>query len=320
MLEAMAETKVETKAATVNETAAATTSTTTSTTISVTTSATTGCAALADLHTHTTASDGSECRAEVARKAAEQGITHLAFTDHDMLVKSERCQDAAARHGVIGIRGIEISAWDPIGGRKAHILGYGFADKDASAIEQLCAPIRAARHTSALVQMERLESYGYVLDRTLISQLTDDSACIFKQHLMAALTSASFESSEYQKLYRQLFKGEGICAQEHISYPDAREAVAAIRQAGGLAVLAHPGEFDNYAFVSYLVDVGLAGIEKYHPRHTRRDEEKVEQLAGAYSLIRTGGSDYHGSFGAPASPGAHCIALYPKTLTQLLRT
>jgi predicted metal-dependent phosphoesterase TrpH len=266
---------------------------------------------LADLHTHTTFSDGSDSSAEVARQAARRGVTYLAFTDHDRLVESERCRDAAARYGIVGIRGIEISAWDPIGGRKAHILGYGFAGEDAPAIEQLCAPIRAARNASSLTQMERLESCGYRIDHAAVARSAGEGACIFKQHIMAALTSASFGSDEYQGLYRLIFKGEGICANDGIDYPDAREAVKSICQSGGIAVLAHPGEFDNYAFVSYLVDVGLAGIEKYHPRHNRRDWEKVEQLAQAYGLIRTGGSDYHGRFGAPADPGLHHITLSP---------
>jgi predicted metal-dependent phosphoesterase TrpH len=265
--------------------------------------------ALADLHTHTTFSDGSDCFAEVARRAAERGITHLAFTDHDTLVKSEQCRDEAARYGVVGIRGIEISAWDPIGGRRAHILGYGFANEDALAVEQLCGPIRAARNTNSLAQMEKLERCGYRLNRALVTRLANDGACVFKQHIMAALTPAPFKSDEYQGLYRRIFKGDGICARDLIDYPDAREAVEAIRQSGGIAVLAHPGEFDNYAFIPALVDAGLVGIERNHPRHSYHDQAKVDQLARTYGLIRTGGSDYHGGFGAPAHPGVRSTPL-----------
>jgi predicted metal-dependent phosphoesterase TrpH len=265
--------------------------------------------ALADLHVHTTFSDGSESPAEVARKAAARGVTHLAFTDHDTLAGGDRCREAAARHGLIGIRGIEISAWDPVGGRRAHILGYGFADEDAQAIEQLCAPVRAARNASSLAQTEALEGAGWPLDRALVARLARVGGCVFKQHLMAALTQAPFRSGEYQGLYRRLFKGEGPCARDRIAYPDAREAVQAICRSGGVAVLAHPGEFDNYALVPSLVEAGLAGIEKHHPRHSRKDRERVEQLARAHGLIRTGGSDYHGRFGAPTAPGIHHIAL-----------
>jgi predicted metal-dependent phosphoesterase TrpH len=264
---------------------------------------------LADLHTHTTLSDGSDSFAEVAHRASLWGVSYVAFTNHDTLVASALCRDAAAPYGVVGIPGIEISAWDPIDESKAHILGYGFTSEKASAIEQLCAPIRAARHEASLAQMAKLEGCGYELDSALVARLASDSGCIFKQHIMAALTVAPFESDEYQNLYRRLFKGEGICAGDGIGYPDAREAVEAIRQSGGIAVLAHPGEFDNYAFVSYLVDVGLTGIEKYHPRHNSRDWEKVDQLAHAYGLVCTGGSDYHGGFGSPASPGAHHVML-----------
>jgi predicted metal-dependent phosphoesterase TrpH len=267
--------------------------------------------ALADLHVHSTFSDGADNFTELARQAAKLNITHLAFTDHDTLAGSERGREAAAQHGVVGLAGIEISGWDPIGGRKAHILGYGFVNGNAPIIEQLCAPIRAARHENSLAQIEKLERAGYTLSRSHINRLARDSGCIFKQHIMAALTAAPFTSDEYQALYRRLFKGQGICAHDTVDYPDAREAVEAIRQSGGIAVLAHPGEFDNYSFVSYLVDVGLAGIEKYHPRHSRRDWEKVDQLTCAYGLFCTGGSDYHGAFGAPATPGAQHITLPP---------
>jgi predicted metal-dependent phosphoesterase TrpH len=267
----------------------------------------------ADLHVHSTFSDGSEDPARLARQAAARGITHLAFTDHDTLAGVEGACEQAARHGIVGIPGIEISGWDPIGGRKAHILGYGLINGNAPIIEQLCAPIRAARHKNSPAQMERLESSGYTLDRGFIKRLTRDGGCVFKQHIMAALTTAPFTSDEYQALYVRLFKQDGICAHDAVDYPDAREAVEAIRQSGGIAVLAHPGEFDNYAFVSYLVEVGLAGIEKYHPRHSRRDWEKVDQLTHAYGLLRTGGSDYHGSFGAPAHPGVQHVILRADT-------
>lgn len=98
-----------------------------------------------------------------------------------------------------------------------------------------------------------------------------------------------------------LFKGGGI-AQRDIEYVDMRDAVAAIAADGGLPVLAHPGQFDNYEALPALVDAGLAGIEKYHPDHDYRDTQLCEELAARYSLFCTGGSDYHGRFGKVPVP------------------
>lgn len=268
----------------------------------------------ADLHVHTTFSDGSDTPLRVAARAARRNLTHIAFTDHDTLAHVYEGLGAAAQQGLCGIIGIEISAWDVLANTKAHILGYGFPGDPShfmarvAPIEQLCSPTRLARNEVSLWQLEQLVKAGYKIDRALVKHLTTTAGCVYKQHLMAALTTAPFQSDEYQTLYRSLFKGDGICVRD-ITYPDARDAVAAIVQSGGIAILAHPGEFDNYQLVSHLVEAGLTGIEKYHPRHSKRDWEKVDQLAQTYGLVRTGGSDYHGSYGAPQAPGVHRTVL-----------
>ena len=119
---------------------------------------------------------------------------------------------------------------------------------------------------------------------------------------MAAISDAQYGSDQYSKIYRSLFKGGGICDRD-IKYPCARDAVQAIKEDGGLAVLAHPGQFDNYNLLPLLVAVGLDGIEKYHPDHSRKDYRIVDLLAKKYHLLQTGGSDYHGRFGSSPYPG-----------------
>ncbi|MDR1183475.1 MAG: PHP domain-containing protein, partial [Coriobacteriales bacterium] len=133
---------------------------------------------------------------------------------------------------------------------------------------------------------------------------------LYKQHVMAALTEHPYGSDVYAELYHRLFKQGGICARD-IPYVDAREAVEAVRQDGGIAVLAHPGQQGVYDLVPSLVDAGLEGIEKYHPAHNEGDWRRVDQLAQAFDLIRTGGSDYHGAYGVKVSPGRHRMAGKP---------
>ena len=121
---------------------------------------------------------------------------------------------------------------------------------------------------------------------------------------MAALTDADFSSAEYQFLYKTLFKGGGI-AQRDIEYVDMCDAVAAIAADGGLPVLAHPGQFDNYEALPALVDAGLVGIEKYHPDHDYRDT----QLCGRVG--RTLQPVLHGWFRLPRTLWQGAVSWLP---------
>ncbi|MDR1184886.1 MAG: PHP domain-containing protein [Coriobacteriales bacterium] len=266
----------------------------------------------ADLHVHTTVSDGSEDFEQVLRAARGLGLTHVAFTNHDTLVGIPFAKNLQARFGVTVIGGIEISGWDAQARRKVHVLGYGFDTEDAPAIRGLCEPLLERRRANTLWQMEQLEQHGFALDRRAVAEFARDSTSLYKQHIMATLTARPYGSDEYGALYRQLFGQGGICERD-ISYVDAREAVWAIKQDGGIAVLAHPGQQDVYDLVASLVDAGLEGIEKYHPAHSKRDWQRVDELASTYGLIRTGGSDYHGAYGTPVRLGQHRMPARPDT-------
>jgi predicted metal-dependent phosphoesterase TrpH len=264
----------------------------------------------ADLHVHTTISDGSDSFEQVLRAARDLGLTHVAFTNHDTLVGIPAAKSLEARFGVAVIGGIEISAWDATAQRKVHILGYGFATGDAPAIRDLCEPLLERRRANTLWQIEQLERHGFAPDRAAIAALAQGSTSLYKQHVMATLPTQPFGSDAYTALYRRLFQLGGICARD-IPYVDAREAVWAIKQDGGVAVLAHPGQQGVYDLVGTLVDAGLEGIEKYHPSHGKRDWQRVDELALLWGLIRTGGSDYHGAYGEPVRLGQHRIAARP---------
>ena len=256
----------------------------------------------ADLHIHTTVSDGSEDFEQVLRQASKLGLTHVAFTNHDTLAGLSEAFRLQARFGLQVIGGIEISAWHQASERKVHILGYGFTSERAPAIAELCEPLLQRRRANTLWQLEQLERQGFKPNRQAIARLAAQSTSLYKQHLMAVLTTSPYGSREYRELYRHLFAAGGICAQD-IVYVDARDAVCAIREAGGVAVLAHPGQQGVYDLVPMLVDAGLAGIEKYHPAHKQRDWQLAQELALSHGLFCTGGSDYHGAYGETVCPG-----------------
>lgn len=259
----------------------------------------------ADLHAHSTVSDGSYTFAELLDQAKEQGLSHIAFTNHDTthgLAEAARLADGS---GVRAIGGIEISAYDFERGRKVHVLGLGLSE-DAPAIAALCTPTLEKRDANTRWQLEQIIRAGYDVDMEAFERLSSASTCAYKQHVMAALIDEPYGTPAYKALYNALFKGGGI-ADRDIEYVDARDAVRAIVEDGGLPVLAHPGQMDSWDFVPELVSCGLAGIEKYHHDHTAADEAHAQELAHRFGLFVTGGSDYHGVFGKPKHLGERWI-------------
>lgn len=250
---------------------------------------------VADLHVHTTISDGSYTFSEVLGQACERGLGCVAFTNHDTTRGLAEAAAEGERVGVRVIGGIEVSAYDFARGRKVHVLGLGMRE-GARATEELCASTLERRDALSRWQLDRLLEEGFDVDVPRALSLAEASRCLYKQHIMAALTQAPFTSFAYQDLYYQLFKGEGVCARD-ITYVDARDAVRAIVEDGGLAVLAHPGQLDSYDIVPELVACGLGGIEQRHPDHTPADVERCAELASRFRLLATGGSDFHGLFG-----------------------
>lgn len=245
----------------------------------------------ADLHVHSSLSDGSQTREEIIREAAKKGITHLAFTEHDMLEYIEEALLLGKKYDVCIIPGLEISAFDKSSGHKVHILGYGCKDREA--IRRFCAPTLEQRQENCLKQIRVLKKLGYYITPEKVMEYADKT--IYKQHILKYLLDTRQSEAMFGKVYREIFKNGGPCDFD-ISYVDARDAVEAVKQAGGVPVLAHPGQQDNYYLVKELASRGLMGIEYSHPSHNAIDRERVRALACKCKLICTGGSDYHGAY------------------------
>lgn len=250
---------------------------------------------IADLHVHSNYSDGSNTVEEIMEIASERGISLIGLVDHDTVQGIEHARQAGDQRGIAVIPAIEISAYDFTRNRKVHILGYGF-QKEAKHIQQLCEPLLQRRHANSLWQIEQLQANGYEITCEEVVKHAFPGGIIYKQHIMACLTTAHFTTPAYKQLYKTLFKGDGICAGD-IEYVDAIEAVRAIKEDGGLAVLAHPGQLNSFDLIPKLVQYGLDGIERNHFDHSEEDMKKVEAYAKEFSLFLTGGSDFHGDFG-----------------------
>jgi predicted metal-dependent phosphoesterase TrpH len=255
----------------------------------------------ADLHVHTTYSDGSTSVEETLKIAVERGLSHISIVDHDTVRGTQLAKEIGSQVGITVIPGIEISAYDFTRQRKVHILGYMY-DEEAAHIQQLCQPLLERRHKNSIWQAQQLIDHGHTLSLDRLDDECKTSQVLYKQHIMAAITNLPFTDPAYRSKYKELFKNNGICARD-ISYVDAIDAVKAIKADNGIAVLAHPGQLNSFELIPQLVEAGLDGIELNHMDHSEEDKRKVQEYADTYRLGLTGGSDFHGVFGAPIGIG-----------------
>lgn len=247
--------------------------------------------AKADLHIHTSVSDCSNTVEEVLELAVAQGITHLAFSDHDTTERAFEHVKMAEACGIHAVVAVEMSAMHRKSGKKVHILGYGY--KDGSIIEKIGQKTLEKRNENCLKQIEILTNLGYRMDIAEIKKIA--GGCIYKQHILDYLVKTGQSEALFGKIYSTIFKNKGPCDFD-IQYPEAADAVEAISKAGGTAVLAHPGQQDNFEILPELIEAGLKGVERNHPANSQTVREKVDELCEKYGLFYTGGSDYHGRY------------------------
>jgi phosphoribosyl 1,2-cyclic phosphate 1,2-diphosphodiesterase len=259
-----------------------------------------------DLHTHSTFSDGSQTPEQIVAEACGLGLARIAITDHDSLRQLSRVRRVARDAAIPVLAGTEVSCMDHRTGRKIHILAFGLeATRDSSGpLERIVDETLAARTANTLWQAWRIIRARVEFDRWGLSmeellRASRESTGVYKQHVMWALTELDYNDARYQACYRRLFKNGGI-AQRDIDYPEATEAVRAVREQGGVPVLAHPQQMNSWESVPDLLRAGLMGIEAYHPDNDEAATARVFELVREHGLIATGGSDYHGRNGAPA--------------------
>ena len=253
-----------------------------------------------DLHVHSNFSDGKDSVKKVLDLAKKRNVEMLSFVDHDTNLTYNEALSYAEELGIDLIPGIEISAYDFKRKRKVHILGYNY-DLDAPNIKKLTEPLQTRRHQHSLEQIKKIEDYGIDVDLDEVKKTVGPAGVIYKQHIMHAICDEHYTCPKYTTKYRTLFKNSGPASGD-IEYIDYVEALKAVRQDNGYAVIAHPGQLHSYELINDNHEL-IDGIEKYHPDHGLEDYEKVDALCRKYDLFITGGSDYHGDFGAAVDIG-----------------
>jgi hypothetical protein len=252
---------------------------------------------IGDLHVHTNRSDGSYSPKEAVLMAKERGLDYIGIVDHDTAEGLEEAAALGLRLGVLVVPGIEISAYDYKRGRKAHILGYRYSSPAVN-IKKLCDPMLKARDAMTKKHIAAMAAAGYPVTIEEVVEAARGARVLYKQHIMAVLVRKGIAERIYGPPYGELFHKGGLCSEE-IAYADAFDALRAIHEDGGVAVLAHPGQLDSWELLDELLAAGLDGVELYHESHSLVDHGKILVLAKIWpALALTGGSDDHGSLGS----------------------
>lgn len=249
----------------------------------------------ADLHCHTKLTDGSVGIEDLIVIAQKSGIDTIAITDHDCLAGTVRGQVIGKRYGINVIPGVEISAFDSEAGKRVHILSY-LADKP-DRLEGICKRTSVARKRAGQIMMLKVAARFPVSNDFIIGHASG-STNLFKQHIMHALIDAGYTNEIYGDLYNALFEPDSATnLLAPIKYPEVKEVIDEIHGAGGIAVLAHPYKYDNVPELEKYIELGLDGVEVWHPSANEENIEEISKLCKKHKLLLTGGSDFHGMYG-----------------------
>lgn len=244
-----------------------------------------------DLHCHTIKSDGSMTPESLVGLAARLSIPDIAVTDHDTMAGVGEAIQCGKAVGVNVIPGIEMSTYDYKNNRKLHLLCY--YPKKTDAISEICAKTLKNRTDAVLKMLEKVAT-KYPINLDILKKYAEGSCAYYKQHIILALMDMGYSLSVFGDLFRELFSSKDGWAYVGFKTIDPRDALKAVKESGGAAVLAHPGLYDNFDVIEELVSLGLDGIEVNHPRMTKEECLKAYEAAVKFNLIRTGGSDFHG--------------------------
>ena len=244
----------------------------------------------ADLHIHSTASDGRLTPAEVVQEAARRGLKFISLTDHDTIDGIAPAKAAAKGFpGLKLIPGVEIST--DIAAGEVHVLGY-FIDCTSQELRAKLERFRNSRLKRAQGMVAKLDKLGVHLDWQRIEQIAGSSV-MGRPHIARAMLEKGYIGS-FKQAFSDYIGRDGPAYVEREKLTPA-EAVALIIKARGLAVLAHPFTTgDPEVLTKELKAAGLAGIETYYDNYTAGEVELLVKLAQKHNLITTGGSDFHG--------------------------
>ena len=244
-----------------------------------------------DLHCHSRYSDGSSTVRELISYASRIHLDYLAVTDHDTYKGVAEAIALGAEYQIGIVPGLECTTKDPATGRPVHVRCY--CPKRYEPLDQV-TEVTSRRRTEAKLQMlEKLKTY-YPISVEDVIAYAGDSAAIFEPHVMRGIANLGYTNTIYGPLMDELIGKRGTCYVP-IEYPDIYDVIDIMHEAGGLVVIAHPGQFRSIPLVRELAaGHRIEGIECFHYRNTKEDTQELLRIAKANDLIITGGTDFHG--------------------------
>ena len=248
-----------------------------------------------DLHTHSTYSDGTDKPSELINKALAAGITVVGLTDHDSISGWQEAT-ASLRPGISLVPGAEISC-QTTDGISVHILGLLF-DSSNSELMNTLEKTRENRHGRMEKIIARINEAGIDITMNDVLAQLSDGATLGRPHLADALVKKGVVASR-DEAFTQMLHNNSKYYVSHYS-PTPEDAIALIKAAGGVSVIAHPmashrGRTISLETFGSLIDSGLDGIEVDHRDHSPDEKKQLIALANGSNLVMTGASDYHGN-------------------------
>jgi len=266
-----------------------------------------------DLHSHTTASDGTLRPGALVAEAVRRGVRVLAVTDHDTTDGLAEAIEAAKRYPPLTIvPGIEINC--DVEGAEIHILGYCM-DYAAEWFQDFCRAQREERRARVHRIAQRLAALGLPIDVERVLALVREGSA-GRPHVARVMVERGYVKTVREAFDRYLAAGKPAHVPRTKLSPE--DAVRLLRRAAGVPVFAHPGLSDRDALIPSLVAAGLMGIECYYAEHSPAQRGAYVDLCRQHGLVATGGSDFHGptvragSLGYPPVPLAVWEALQVK--------
>ncbi len=242
----------------------------------------------ADLHLHTVFSDGTYTPEEIARRASFLGFSAISVVDHDTVSGIEKVVAAGQSYGLEVLPGIELST--EYENREIHILGYLIDYKSQSFIERL-GVLSKTRVERIYKITDKLRGLGINLEAESVFDIAKQGNP-GRLHIARAMVAVGLVNSTGEAFHRYI--GDKCAAYVSGFKLSLDEGINLIRQAGGIAVLAHPYSLNRDELIPKLVDFGLMGLEVYYPEHTQSMVNFYLNLARKFNLLITGGSDCHG--------------------------
>lgn len=250
-----------------------------------------------DLHTHSTASDGTLPPEQVVAAAHAAGLSALALTDHDTLAGFPAAARAGETLGVRVVPGVELSAHD--GNSEIHILALHVTR--LAVLESRLETFREGRTLRASQIVDRLRGLGVDISVDTVMQEANGAA-VGRPHIARAMIRGGAARDFRDAFDRYL--GAGRPAFVSKQRLEVREAISIAHEAGGLAIWAHPGSDGRRARLEPLVALKIDGVEVRHPSHMLEDINRLTALTEFFGLVPSGGSDWHGSAEGPRAIGA----------------